>query len=329
MPESDAPPAPSPERARLRLLAAALALPLGPALASTAESLKRLQAAGGEPIGVMFPDIGEPFRKHFAEIIEGIEDATHLRAHAFPLGPDTSGTDVGAMARRVGTRVMVALGARALKLVPTLEMPVVLSGVNALPEGDKQTGISFTPDPALLFGQVKAIQPNLKRVFVVANPANADAQLRLGREAARSLSLEFGLYEARDLATAARQYEQCFGAADGRRDAIWLPHDNTTVEEATLMPIVLRESWNRAVPVFSNSFGHVKKGALFALYPNNVELGRSLANLALGMLAGEAKRGMSPLRDVLSAINTRTASHVGISLSTRQLRNFDFVYPEA
>jgi len=92
---------------------------------------------------------------------------------------------------------------------------------------------------------------------------------------------------------------------------------------------VLKESWNRNVPVFSSSFLHVKKGALFALYPNNIELGRSLANAALASVSGDSRwRGIFPLRDVHTAVNLRTASHIGLNLGYQQQRNFDFIFPE-
>lgn len=326
---SPLPPSAPAGRARLHTLAGLLALPLWAGNVRASEALKRLQSGGGEPIAVLFPDIGEPYRKHFAEIIEGVEDLTHLRARPIPLGPETAATDINLACRRYGSRVLIALGARALKLAAGLELPFVLSGVNAFPDGERQIGISFTPDPALLFGPMRTLLPALKRIQVVHNPAQSDYQIRLAREAARGLGLELLTLEARDLAGAARLYEQSFSSMDGRREALWLLHDSTTVEEATILPLVLKEAWNRSVPVFSNSFSHVRKGALFAVYPNNAELGRSLAQLAVSTLAGEAKRGMLPLRDVFTALNTRTASHVGLNLSAKQLRSYDFVYPES
>src|SRR5204862_5215720 len=99
--------------------------------------------------------------------------------------------------------------------------------------------------------------------------------------------------------------------------------------EATILPIVLRESWNRGVPIFSSSVLHVKKGALFALYPNNVGLGRDLATLARALSNGEpVPRGIMPLRAVRTALNTRTASHMGLAIASVQQLAFDALYPE-
>ncbi|MFP5393043.1 MAG: ABC transporter substrate binding protein [Gammaproteobacteria bacterium] len=309
-------------------------------LALSVRAAAALLCAGGLPlraraearavaIAVVFPDIGEPFRKVFTDIIGGIEDEAHGRVHGFPVSASQDPAELAAAVRRAGARVVVALGRQGLRAAAGVELPVVVSGVSSVPDGERQTGICLTPDPALLFGQLKALAPQVRRVLVVYNPQHNEWLLRLARDAARAAGLELNAMEARDLASAARLYENAFAGMDGKREALWLPIDPTTVDEATILPIVLREAWNRSVAVFSSSFLHVKRGALFALYPNNVELGRNLGSLATGILAGEAPpRGVSPLRDVYSALNLRTASHIGLSISPRVQRSFTSLYPE-
>jgi putative ABC transport system substrate-binding protein len=98
------------------------------------------------------------------------------------------------------------------------------------------------------------------------------------------------------------------------------------VEESIILPLVLRESWNSGVPLFSSNVLHVKKGALFAMGPNNVELGRTLANSAMSVINGDKRRNLIPLRELQTAINLRTANHMGLNLS--QQHRFDYVYPQ-
>ena len=287
--------------------------------------------AGAETIGVLYPEIGEPFRKVFSEIIDGIEEQASARVRSYPIAANQDTAELAAALRRNGTRVVVALGRQGLKAAAALDLPlgVVVGGVSSVPDGDKQVGISLTPDPALLFNQLRTLMPAVHRVVVVYNPLHNDWAIKLAREAARAQGLELVTYEARDLAAAAHLYDAFFASADSRRDALWLPIDPTTVDETTILPIVLRESWNRNVAVFSSSFLHVRKGALFALYPNNQELGRDLGSLALGLAAGEPpRRGVTPLRQVHNALNLRTASHLGIVLSNKLQRSFDFLFPE-
>jgi len=304
-----------------------------PAGASDAErrtgkaSLAELQGA----VAVIYPDIAEPYRSVFTKIIDGVEDVLkhHVRAQA--VGTNADPNELALQMRRAGIKVVIALGRQGLKASSAMgDIPVVVGGVLLLPEAEQRShvGISLTPDPTLLFSRLKSLQPGVRRVLVVYDPQHNDWLIRLARDAARSQGLELVAQEARDLGSAAKAYETLFASADGRRDAVWLPQDPTTVDESTILPLVLKESWNRNVAVFSSSYLHVKKGALFVLYPNNVDLGRNLASSAVKILSGDARRGIAPLRDVHTAVNLRTASHIGLALSSEQQRSFDSVFPE-
>ena len=302
-------------------------------LAELGEQARHSDALAAGALAVVYPDIGEPYRSIFANIIEGIEDTVKIAVRHYPIAPNADPADLGAQLKRNGTKVVIALGRQGLKAASIVErdLPVVVGGVLTVPESDSRnvSAISLTPDPALLFERLKSMLPNVKRVLVVYDPQNNDWLIRFARDAARAQGLELVAYEARDLGTAARLYESAFAASDARRDAFWLPQDGTTVDELTILPIVLRESWNRNVPVFSSSFLHVKKGALFALYPNNLELGRALANSALAVMSGQSRRrGVQPLREVHTAVNLRTASHIGLNIGYQQQRSFDFIFPE-
>lgn len=299
---------------------------------ATGGVMAQASRASGEPIAVLFPDIGEPFRKIFIDIIAGIEEQARQRVRPYPIGANPDIAELAGALKRQNAKVVVALGRQGLKAAAAVEAPLglIVSGVSSVPEGEKQVGICLTPDPALLFAQLKLLVPATRRVLVIYNPMHNDWLVRLAREAARPLGLELAAFEARDLASAARLYQNVFSGIEGRGDAVWLPIDATTVDETTILPLVLREAWNRNVPIFSSSILHVKKGALFALYPDNPELGRSLANLAIGMLAGEAPaRGVAPLRNVHAALNVRTAGHFGISLTPRLQRAFQILHSES
>ncbi len=304
-------------------------------MAQLEDQLKRpeLRASIGKggTIAVLYPNVAQPFRAAFTSMIQGIEERTGLTVRSYPVDARLDGAELNAMLRQNGTRVVIALGRQGLAATAALDrdINVLVGGVLLLSDSDNVAGISLTPDPALLFARLHALLPELKRVIVVYNPKNSDWLIRLAREAARAQGLELAAYVAGDMARAAQLYPALIGAADGRRDAVWLPHDSTTVEESTILPLVLRETWNNGVPLFSSNVQHVKKGALFAMVPNNVETGRTLATSALGMLNGAARRAsLAPSRTLQTAINVRTASHVGLQLGYQQQRNFDFVFPQ-
>ncbi len=289
-------------------------------------------AAGGERIAVIYPDIGEPYRGIFAKIIEGIEDKLGARVANHPVRADT---DIGALKASLlsrNTRVVIALGRQGMKTATELHngIGVVVGGVLTVPENEAsaQPVISLSPDPALLFARMKALMPATKRVFVVYDPAVNGWLMKLAREAARAQGMELVAHEAQDMRSAVRFYQEILSAADGHNDVLWLPQDSTTVEERSILPLVLQKSWNQNIAVFSSNASHVRRGILFSLYPDNMALGKSLAGLAQGILtSGDyGRRGMMPLRDVQSTVNLRTANHLG--LNPDHLQGFDTTFPE-
>jgi len=305
-------------------------------LAQLEDQLRRpeLQASVGKgSIAVLYPNVSEPFRSAFISMIQGIEERTRLRVRSYPVEVKTDAAELNGQLKRNNTRVVIALGRQGLNVAAALDRDIVVLVGGALLLSDAEivnvNGISLTPDPAMLFTRLRALLPEVRRVMVVYDPKKTEWLLRLARDADRHQGLELVSYEARDLGQAAQFYTTLINGADNKRDAIWLPHDTTTVEESTLLPLILKESWNHGVPIFSSNVLHVKKGALFAMSPNNVELGRSLASSALGLISGEMRRkGVQPLRELHTAINLRTASHMGLIIGHQQQRTFDFIYPE-
>lgn len=288
--------------------------------------------AGAASIAVIYPEIAEPYRSVFTQIIGGIENKTKGRVANFAVGPNMDTGELNEFLRRQDTKVVIALGRQGMKAAFALNhnIGVVVGGVLSIPE-NQTNGVqvnSLSPDPALLFSRLKGMMPGARRVFTVYDPRQNGWMMRLAKEAARNQGLELVMYEAQDLRTAMFAYQEILASADSERDSIWLPQDSTTVEDGAVLPLVLQESWKRNLAVFSSSFGHVRRGVLFSLYPNNIELGRYLAGSALNMLAsGDNGSGsIVPLREVLMAINLRTARHLGIDAGPQQ--KFDMAFPE-
>lgn len=290
-------------------------------------------SAGVDAIAVIYPDIGEPYRNIFEEIIKGVEDKVGTQVVNYPVNDNTDIVKLKASLQHQNIRVVIALGRQGMKTATTLSdsFKVVVGGVLTVPEKEArgQPVINLSPDPALLFTRMKALLPMTKRIFVVYDPNFNGWLIKLAKETASAQGLELVTYQAQDMRGAVGSYQKVFSVADGRSDALWLPQDPTTVEDSSILPLVLQESWNQSIAVFSSNFGYVRRGVLFSLYPDNEELGKSLAGLAEGILNtdGETEtRGMMPLRDVQSAVNLRTAKHLGISLA--RLKNFDTAFPE-
>lgn len=296
-------------------------------------SLIKVAGAATGQIAVLFPDIGEPYRSVFTKIIEGIEEKAKGRVLPVPVGNNVNPAELIAELRKQDVKVVVGLGRQGQKAAVSVngDLGVVVGGVLAVPDADAQSVPVHTlaPDPNLMFKKLKTLQPNVRKVHVVYDPRQNSWLIKLAREAARANGLELLAQEATDLRVAVKAYQGIINSPNLAQEALWLLQDSTTVDETVVLPLVLEDSWSRNLLVFSSNMAHVKRGALFSLYPSNVDLGRTLGVSAMSYLGGASTaRGVLPLTDVLMAVNLRTATHLGISLNYAQQRAFDSVYPQ-
>lgn len=291
-----------------------------------------MAADAGRGVAVAYPDLGEPFKQIFAAIIDGIEDRVGGSVPGFAIASNASPAQVAEDVRRRDVQVLIGLGRGGMRIAAALaaEMPVLAGCVVSVQESEARSFPVHTlaPDPALMLARLKRLRPAARRVHLVYDPRLNAWLVKLAREAARTEGLELLAQEAADQAEALRAYTQLLANADPSRDALWLPQDPTTVDDNVVLSLVLREGWNRNIAVFSSHLAHVRRGALFSLYPDNRELGRSLAAVAQRMAASpkSAAAGVLPLRQALAAINIRTAAHLGLDVAAAQA-GFETVYP--
>ena len=288
----------------------------------------------GRSLVVVYPELGDPFRQVFTTIIEGIEDKLGGAVTSFAVANNANPAQVAEDVRKREAKVLIGLGRGGMRVAAAMadELSVMVGCVVSVQESEARAFPIHTlaPDPALLLARLKRLRPATRRVHLVYDPKLNAWLAKLAREAARAEGLELLAQEAADQAEALRAYSQLLAAADPARDAVWLPQDPTTVDDNVVLTLVLKEGWNRNIAVFSSHLAHVKRGALFSLYPDNHELGRSLAVSAL-RLASNPKSGTAgvlPLRQARAAINIRTAAHLGLDVASVQ-SGFDLVYPSS
>lgn len=279
-----------------------------------------------DDLAVVYPDVREPYLTIFQQMIEGVKERSLGR---IILNSNPGTTDISAISgwlREQGIKRAILLGRQGVRLADRVDgdIRVVLGGALLAvgPTVARAPGISLAPDPGQLFAVLKQLAPSTRRVTVIYSPAQNQGLVALALEAAKRQGLELIAREADDLRTAAAAYQDTFVAAQTKHDALWLPQDTTTVDEDVIIPLVLSKAWGKKIVVLSSNFVHAKKGVLFALFPDNRRYGRDLANLAYA--SGPAI--VVPTRALRTAVNVRTASHLGIEVDPSA---FDAVFPQS
>ena len=159
---------------------------------------------------------------------------------------------------------------------------VGISRENHLEHPPYMTGLGSMAPVEDLFRLARELKPDLKRVGLVWNPAEANsvATTTIGRKISKELGIE--LVEANaENATAAGE-----GAASVLSrgiDALWVSPDVTVV---TAIDVLLAAAKRARVPVFTSLPGYAEKGALFDLGADYLGIGRVQGELAADVLDG-------------------------------------------
>lgn len=290
-------------------------------------------SAASPSVAVIYPDVREPYRDVFMEIIRGIETGLGQSVKHYVLDGNDDTAELLERVHDDHIDVVISLGKAGLSATKQLAevFPVVIGAVLISPgqETKGQTGITLTPDPEVFFDRLKSIVPSAKEVTVIFDPRQKAWEIERARKAAKEQGLALNAFPTEDLRLSAELYRKVLAQIKDGSIAIWLPQDNAAMDEQTLLPVVLQEAWEKNFVVFSGNLDHVRKGALFSLYPDNFGMGRSLAALAMDRLKNGAmsNAAINPLRDLLLAVNLRTAEHLGLHFANHDRQRFDLVFP--
>ena len=294
------------------------------------------RASAEAATAVLYPDIREPFRSVFLNIVKGASDALGGDVETRALTEADTAADILEWSRHKGLRSIITLGNHGFSLSSELskDMPVVIGAINMSPEllHEPYYGITLNPDPASLLQRLKAIAPKVTRVIVVYQREQDRWMIDKATMAARLLGITLQTEPAENLLEAANKYREILKNQLSDSDALWLPQDSAVLDEQAILPMILKEAWDRRLIVFSSNPSFVKKGVLFALYPDNYNMGRSLGAMAKrlqtpGYRDDPAAQNIEFLRDLLIAFNVRTAAHLDIKITREDLGNFDLVFP--
>ena len=282
-------------------------------------------------ITVIYPDAKGGYATLFEQIIRGIEETT--KSTITPLEVPLE-ADIAALRQDIEQRpddVIIALGRRGIETAKALQLktPVIAGGLLSMSKADMDTypAISLLSDPSLLFQRLHALAPKTRRVYLIYNPERHQWLLPWAEMAAKQHELALITRPATNIRSAARLYRELVNEMESGRDALWILQDSTLTGDTSLLSYLLQEAWQRRLLIFSSSPAHVRRGALFSLYADKQGLGRDLGRLALRVISNDAKPGLRPTNEVNIAVNLRTASHLGLSISYQQQRQFNLVFP--
>lgn len=281
--------------------------------------------AASVSVAILYPQLEGGYSTVFENIMDGVEGHPGVNVRSLAMDDAMTDEQISVWLDETEADVLLALGQRCYTVARKFidRVAVVHGAVVISPNG--HTGVSLAGNPEQFFERLSLLAPAVRRVFVVYSERNSGWLVNMAREVAPQFNYELIAYRAEDVREAAHLYQVALeNAKEG--DAFWLPLDSIVPDRAVL-PMVLKEAWDRRLVVFSNNPQHAKRGALFALYPDNIAHGEQIADLIIEQFKGDGRPLVLPTNAMKLSVNKRTASHLQVDLDQGAKLLVDQIYP--
>jgi len=261
---------------------------------------------------IIYPNVKAPYNKIYEDIIKGIDKNYEGITKQLKLMPDNSEQVLIEKIEQYHPDVLVTLGRHSLKKVRDIKtsIPIVAGAITKTDEA--VSGVSMTPDPEIILSHLLTIAPFVTRVYVVAD-TDRHTQLERADSYLKQQGKILQTEDATSIQQAADKYLKIINRASAN-DAIWLMR-GASLNDPSILMLVLEAAWKKKIVVFSSNPTHVKRGALFSVYPDNEKMGGTLAEIAKQQNQSHTARNASlvPLRNLHLVVNKRTSKHLGIT----------------
>ena len=274
---------------------------------------------------VLYPEAAHPYSQVFSTIIDGIRTQTQINVKSYEITDKTRGDDVKKWLDANPADMLIVLGQKSFDVIANMNfsIPSIVSAVIRPVEPHRCICLSIAPEE--LIEHLLKIKPEVKRIFFVYSDKNNGWMLPDANAAAKKAGVQLIAKSAENIQEAALQYKSILNNKLGPTDAIWLPLDNILPSDV-ILPDILKSAWDNKYVIFSTSPFYVKRGGLFALFPDHYKLGQQIAELA-SQANNTMPERYSHARHYKSTLNVRTARHIGMHISNEGIKQYDIVYP--
>lgn len=286
-----------------------------------------LHQAQSKEVGVIYPSVRQPFQKIFTDIYDGINAGAGTTLPMLEIDDKSTAKDLDQWRKRNNVSQLIVLGNRSGKFVEAASLPFrkisygAVRDVNLKPS---ESAVSIIPAPKSTLSQLLGIAPKVKRVFIIEQKASNGPLLKNIEMIGKGLGLEIVINQVDSPQSFAKALKTTIKSMQPKQDAFWLSHNSSPINKSLLRQTLV-DAWNNNLIIFSSNLADVKRGALFAVFPDNVLMGKQLYELSKN--SSKTQEKLQYVQNLHVAFNRRTASHLGLNFSKNEMKLFKLVYP--
>jgi putative ABC transport system substrate-binding protein len=245
-------------------------------------------------------------------------------------GDMAKGRNLARRIRASDAEVVLAVGLKAALAakLEILDIPVIMCLVldpekYGLPTSN-MVGISLNIPFEKHLKPLQTLAPQVSRIGVLFDPQKTQGLHDQLQQDAKALGITIVSKEVHG----EQEVSKAFKALENTIDAMWLLPDSTVLTENTL-DFLMSATLEANIPVVAFSAGLVQSGAVVGVYMNYADIGRQAAGLSMRLLSETPPAILGtivPPDDLQQAINRKSGTYLGFSLTPTVLRQFNEQY---
>ncbi|MBI3595991.1 MAG: ABC transporter substrate-binding protein [Nitrospirae bacterium] len=266
----------------------------------------------------------------YDQAVEGFRRHTKVDVVEYNMQGDVNeGMKIVGQAKRRKLAAVLAVGSKAAGLaresfpdIPLVYCLVIDPNRYGLQSGNV-TGIDLEIPIQSQFKAFKSVVPALKRIGVLYDPTKTSGLIRSAREEARHLNLELVEAEVRT----AQEIPGAIRSLLPQIQGLWMVPDSTVITNDSFQFILLT-TLEKGIPFMAFSDSFVKAGALLALSPDYVSIGKQSSVLVDQVIrSGIPDQGKVIYPETARlTINLKTAKILGLDIPEEVLKTADEVF---
>jgi len=292
--------------------------------------LAMIGGASADPVLVLYPEAPDPYRQAFDQIMTGIARTAERPVHRHRIAATTERAQIqDGLDPAEPDATVVILGQPMATLAEIRQSldphrRIFVSGINALPGQIPWPGVSLIIEPQRYLQTLHAVAPHIQIVIAFYH-AQDQAWVPLATQAAHAIGLHLEPIAVTDAVSAVQRLTETLKTLDPQTTALWFTANTIELDSELLFPWILEQTWARNIVAFSDTITHAKRGFLFALSPDYLEVG---AELGRRLHASGTQAKFSLTRAARFALNLRTARHLGLPVPDDLIRRADRLFPQ-
>lgn len=259
--------------------------------------------------------------KPYGEALEGFKSACGCSI----VEVDISSSNLQDLKKNIRDKrppLLFAVGLEALELLESFnDIPIVYSmalNSQALAKGRKNiTGVGWEVHPDKLFETLQHISPEINRIGMAFDPRNTAQFLEALWTSAKPLGVRLVARKVYEPRNAPDLIKGMLGTIDS-----YLMIPDLAVNSPENVRFLMDFSIANNIPVFTFSEKFVEMGALMALKPEIIDMGRQAGEMASQILSGTKPDTITPAnpRKIELIVNLETARKIGITFNSNILQ---------